>query len=98
MNSKVTGEGDADDDNEGVKKIIAIFTSYNHSVTFEHRHENKNSSAFRDRLNERLKVVKVAKVVKLKVFQFLQVFQDIPGSQLLSDLLSPFLLGIDRNP
>ena len=32
-------------------------------VTFEHRHENKSCSVCRDRLNERLKVVKV------KVFQ-----------------------------
>ena len=32
-------------------------------LTFEHRHENKSCSACRDRLNERLKVVKV------KVFQ-----------------------------
>ena len=52
-------------------------------MNFGHRHENKSCSACRDRLNERLKV---AKVVKVKVFQFLQVFQNIPGSQLLSDI------------
>ncbi len=61
-------------------------------MTFEHKHENKSCSACRDRLNERLKVVKVAKVVKVKVFQFLQVFENIPGSQLLSDIQT-FLLG-----
>ena len=59
-------------------------------VTFEHRHENKSCSACRDRVNERvkvLKVVKVAKVVKVKVFQ---VYQNIPGSQLLSDIQTFF--------
>ena len=53
-------------------------------MTFEHRHENKSCSACRDRVNER---VKVAKVVKVKVFQ---VFQNIPGSQLLSDIQTFF--------
>ena len=53
-------------------------------VTFGHRHENKSCSACRDRLNERLKVVKV---VKVKVFQ---VFQNIPGFQLLSDFQTFF--------
>ena len=37
----------------------------------------------------RVKVVKVAKVVKVKVYQ---VFQNIPGSQLLSDIQT-FLAG-----
>ena len=55
-------------------------------MTFEHRHENKSCSACRDRVNER---VKVAKVVKVKVFQ---VFQNIPGSQLLSDIQTFFYL------
>ena len=53
-------------------------------MTFEHRHENKSCSACRDRVNERVKVVKVAKVVKVKVFQ------NIPGSQLLSDFQTFF--------
>ena len=35
-------------------------------VTFEPRHENKSCSACRERVNERVKVVKVAKVVKAK--------------------------------
>ena len=34
-------------------------------VTFEHRHENKSCSACRDRVNERVQVVKVVKVVKV---------------------------------
>ena len=55
-------------------------------VTFEHRHENKSCSACRDRVNERVKVVKEAKVVKEKVFQ------NILGSQLLSDIQT-FLAG-----
>ena len=58
-------------------------------MTFEHRHENKSCSAGRDRVNERVKVVKVAKVARVKV---LQVFQNIPGSQLLSDIQT-FLAG-----
>ena len=59
-------------------------------VTFEHRHENKSCSACRDRVNERVivaKVVRVAKVAGVKVFQ---VFQNIPGSQLLSDIQTFF--------
>ena len=40
-------------------------------MTFEHRHENKSCSACRDRVNER---VKVAKVVKVKVFQVIKTF------------------------
>ena len=39
-------------------------------VTFEPRHENKSCSACRERVNERVKVVKVVKV-----------FENIPGSQ-----------------
>ena len=38
-------------------------------MSFEHRHENKNCSAYRERVNERVKVlnvVKVAKVVNVK--------------------------------
>ena len=46
-------------------------------MTFEHRHDNKSCSACRDRVNE---TVKVAIIVKMKVFQ------NIPGSQLLSDI------------
>ena len=58
-------------------------------MTFEHRHENKSCSACRDRVNERVKVVKVVKVAKVvKV----KVFQNIPGSQLLSDIQT-FLAG-----
>ena len=38
-------------------------------------------------MNETVKVVKVARVVKVKVFQ---VFQNIPGSQLLSDFQTFF--------
>ena len=38
-------------------------------------------------MNERVKVVKVAKVVKVKVFHF---FQNISGSQLLSDVQTFF--------
>ena len=66
-------------------------------MTFEHRHENKSCSACRDRVNERVKVakvvkvtkvVKVAKVARVKVCQ---VFQNIPGSQLLSDIQTFFL-------
>ena len=48
-------------------------------VTFEHRHENKSCSACRDRVNERVYVVKVVKV-----------FQNILGSQLLSDIQTFF--------
>ena len=44
MNSKLTGEGDEDDDEEVVqKKSIDIF--YLKRVTFELRHENKSCSA-----------------------------------------------------
>ena len=60
-------------------------------MTFEHRHENKSCSACRDRVNER---VKVAKVVKEKVFQ---VFQNIPGSQLLSDIQTFFYINGTRS-
>ena len=35
-------------------------------VSLEPRHENKTCSACRERVNERVKVVKVAKVVKVK--------------------------------
>ena len=56
------------------------------TVTFEPRHENKSCSACRERVNETVKVVKVAKVVKVKVFQ------NIPGSQLLSDIQTFFTL------
>ena len=38
-------------------------------MSFEHRHENKNCSACRERVNERVKVVKVAKEVKVKEFE-----------------------------
>ena len=65
-------------------------------MTFEHRHENKSCSACRDRVNERVKVVKVvkvAKVVKVKVKVF-QVYQNIPGSQLLSDIQTCFKLNV----
>ena len=54
------------------------------SMTFEHIHENKSCSACRDRVNERVKVVKVVKVARVKVFQ------NIPGSQLLSDIQNFF--------
>ena len=56
-------------------------------MTFEHRHENKSCSACRDRVNERVKVVKLVKVVKVaKEAKVVKVFQNIPGSQLLSDI------------
>ena len=48
-------------------------------MTFDHRHENKSCSACRDRVNERVKVGKVVKV-----------FQNIPGSQFLSDIQTLF--------
>ena len=48
-------------------------------MTFEHRHENKSCSACRERVNERVKAVKVVKV-----------FQNILGSQLLSDIQTFF--------
>ena len=35
-------------------------------VTFEHRDENKTCSACQQRVNERVKVEKVVKVVKVK--------------------------------
>ena len=54
-------------------------------MTFEHKHEDKSCSACQERVNETVKVVKVAKVVKVKVFQ------NIPGSQLLSDIQTFFL-------
>ena len=53
-------------------------------ATFEHRHENKSCSACRDRLNERVKVV------KQKVVKVVKVFQNITGSQLLSDIQTFF--------
>ena len=56
-------------------------------VTFEHRHENKSCSACRDRVNERVKVEKVEKVAKVAI---VKVFQNIPGSQLLSDIQTFF--------
>ena len=59
-------------------------------MTFEHRHENKSCSACRDRVNERVKVVKVVKVTKEA--KVVKVFQNIPGSQLLSDIQT-FLAG-----
>ena len=58
-------------------------------MTFEHGHENKSCSACRDRVNERVKVAKIVKVARVKVFQ---VFQNIPGFQLLSDIQNFFLL------
>ena len=42
-------------------------------VTFEPRHENKSCSACQDRVNER---VKVANVVKVKVFQVFKFFKE----------------------
>ena len=92
MNSKLTREGAAED--------VKITNRHFHlsSVTFEHIHENKSCSACRERVKEKVKVVKVAKLVKVKVFQ---VFQNIPGSQLLSDvqtfLYSLFALSQTRN-
>ena len=49
-------------------------------VTFEHRHENKSCSACRDRVNERVKVVNVAKVVKENVSQ------NIPSSTIWTQM------------
>ena len=72
-------------------------------MTSEHRHENKSCSACRDRVNERVKVVKlvkvaksvkVAKVARVKVFQ---IFQNIPVSQLLSDIQTFFLILSKKN-
>ena len=63
-------------------------------MTFEQRHENKSCSACRDRVNERVKVVKLVKVVKVvkvaKEAKVVKVFQNIPGSQLLSDIQTFF--------
>ena len=62
-------------------------------MTFEHRHENKSCSACRDRVNERVKAAKVvnaAKVEKVARVKVFQVFQNIPGSQLLSDIQTFF--------
>ena len=59
-------------------------------MTFEHRHKNKSCLACRDRVNERVKVVKLVKVAKEA--KVLKVFQNIPGSQLLSDIQT-FLAG-----
>jgi hypothetical protein len=68
-------------------------------VTFEHRHKNKSCLACRDRVNERVKVVKVVKLVKLvkvvkvaKEAKVVKVFQNIPGSQLLSDIQTFFFV------
>ena len=58
-------------------------------MTFEHRHENKSCSACRDKVNERVKVVKVVKVAKET--KVVKVFQNIPGSQLLSDIQTFFI-------
>ena len=49
-------------------------------VTFEHRHENKSCSACRDRVNERVKEVNVAKVVKENVSQ------NIPSSTIWTQM------------
>ena len=60
-------------------------------MTFEHRHKNKSCLACRDRVNERVKVVKLVKVVKVaKEAKVVKVFQNIPGSQLLSDIQTFF--------
>ena len=58
MNSKLTGEGD-----EEVPKKHCNFRQL--TVTFEPRHEKKSYSACRERVNERVNVVKVVKVVKV---------------------------------
>ena len=58
MNSKLTGEGDDEDDE--VQKNH--YNSRLYIATFEHRDENKSCSACRERVNERVKVVKVVKV------------------------------------
>jgi len=50
-------------------------------MTFEHRHENKSCSAGQEWVNERLRDWLLS--IDMKVFQ---VFNDIPGSQLLSDV------------
>ena len=47
MNSKLTGEGD--DEDEDLKKNIAIF-----AINFEHRDENQSCSACQEWVNERL--------------------------------------------
>ena len=54
-------------------------------MTFEPRHENKSCSACRERVNERVKSVKVVKV---------KVFQNIPGFQLLSDIQTFFIIDV----
>ena len=59
-------------DSESYESSERYKSSESERVTFEPRHENKSCSACRDRVNERVKVVKV--------------FQNIPGSQLLSDI------------
>ena len=60
MTSNVTGEGE-DDDSMRSKKNHCIIRLY--TATFEHRDENKTCSACRERerVNERVKFVKVVK-------------------------------------
>ena len=77
MNSKLTGEG-AD---EEVQKNHWHFHLL--SVTFGHRRENKSCSACRDRLNERLKVVKVVKVKVFQVFKSGTILQKPTGHSLI---------------
>ena len=51
MNSKLTGEGDADAD--AVKKKHCNFRLL--TATFDHKHEDKSCSACRERVNDRVR-------------------------------------------
>ena len=51
------------------------------------------SDTSRDRVNERVKIVKVVKVAKVARVKVFLVFQNIPGSQLLSDIQTFFSEG-----
>ena len=56
-------------------------------MSFEHKHENKSCSACQEREDERVNVVKIVKV-----------FQNILGSQLLSDVQTFFSFTSDFLP
>ena len=91
MNSKVTGEGAAaDDDGDDVKKSIDIFNYKQRLLSIDMKtkvvqHVPRIIS----------KVFKVFKFPSFQVFKFFkfskfQVFNNIPGSQLLSDFQTCF--------
>ena len=76
MNPKLTGEGAAADDGDDCNFRLE-------TVIFEHRHENKSGSACpKDHFS-------FLKFSDFQVFRF-SSFQNIPGSQLLSDIQTFF--------